>query len=105
MKKYEMQYMYDWGSGTCLWPENETTIKEYGYPVDVESLPLTKELQSALLHLIVWHDEALNWDNPTGDLLWAEEEKDEFINEAMQAYERLCLELEDDYLITLAELI
>lgn len=105
MKKYEMKYMYDWGSGTCLWSENEAAAKEYGSPVDVESLPLTKELQRTLLHLIEWHDEALNWDDPASDLLWTEEEKAEFTKEAMHGYERLCRELKDDYLITLAELI
>ena len=34
MAKYEMKYMFDWGSGTCVWSTNDAAIDKYDYPVD-----------------------------------------------------------------------
>ena len=34
MAKYEMKYMFDWGSGTCVWSTNDAAIDKYDYHVD-----------------------------------------------------------------------
>lgn len=49
------------------------------------------------------HDEALNWDEPNGELLWNDDQIDEFLKDARNAYYRLCEELGSDYEIELVE--
>lgn len=100
-----MKYMFDWGSGTCLWSENKPAIERYDYPVEIDKLPISYELKGYLAKLVERHDMALNWDNPSGDLMWSEEEQRHFIEDATDGYKRLCRELGDKYLVRLAELI
>ena len=46
MPKYKMRYMFDWGSGVCLWSNSNETIEKFGdYPIeDLENLPISDEL-------------------------------------------------------------
>ena len=106
MKKYEMKYMFDWGSGTCLWSVNDATIHEFDYAVSIEQMPVSNDLRKFLYELISRHDEALNWENPAGDLLWSDVEQDIYIRDAQTGYKRLCEELENtEFQIHLAQLI
>lgn len=100
MAKYKLKYLFDWGSGVCVWTNNDAAHKLYGnYPVFTEQLPLSEELKKELNRLIRRHDEALDWDYPPADLLWSGEEQMEFIAEAKLAYERLRFELGEDYCV------
>ncbi len=101
IKKYQMKYMFDWGSGTCLWSTNDAAIEKYDYPVDIKDLPISEDLRNYLDYLIVKHDEALNWDDPADDLLWTEEQQKIFAQKALKGYERLCDELKNEYEIAL----
>lgn len=94
---YEMKFMFDWGSGTCLWSANDAAIERYNYPVDLLKLPLSGELLKRLEVLVNRHDEALDWDDPAGDLLWNEDQQKEFTKEALKAYREVCLELGPKY--------
>ena len=67
------------------------------YPFFCSELPISKDLKENLERLIKWHDEALNWDNPGGALLWSEAQVNEFLSEAKNLYLTLCKELPDDY--------
>ena len=99
MPKYKMRFMFDWGSGVCLWSDNDQTVTDFGdYPIeDLEKLPISAELAQELYYLIDKHDEALNWDDPAGDLLWSEQQITDFKRRATDAYERLVGELGKDY--------
>ena len=95
---YKLKFMFDWGSGVCLWSANPAAEEKLGdYPVEVASLSISPELKEELERLIEWHDEALNWDDPAGDLLWNENQMKSFMSAAQKAYVVLCSELGADY--------
>lgn len=98
MSTYKMKFSYDWGSGICLWSTNQAAHLKFGnYPIYVSKLPISDKLKDELEHLIQWHDEALNWDEPNGDLLWDDNQVDTFLYASENAYNRLCDELGSDY--------
>ncbi len=91
--------MFDWGSGVCLWSCNKEAKEKFGdYPIEeMEKLPISAELQEKLYHLINEHDNALNWDDPGGDLLWNEQQIADFKQRAAQAYEQLVRRLGEEF--------
>jgi len=102
MAIYKMRFMFDWGSGVCLWSANQATEEKFGdYPIFASQLSISDELKNELEHLIKLHDEALNWDEPNGDLLWDDNQIEKFLEDAQIAYNRLCMELSEDYEIEL----
>lgn len=105
MLKYRLKYMFDWGSGVCLWSNNDQTVTDFGdYPIEeLEMLPISGELVQELYYLIDKHDEALNWDDPSGDLLWSEQQIADFKRRATIAYERLVRELGEDFEVEFKE--
>ena len=103
MAKYALKYMYDWGSGICLWSVNDAAREKYDYPIELDSLPLSDNLKNELEYLINKHDEALDWEYPPNPLLWSEQEQADFIERAKQAYYRIVMELGDDYEVKLRE--
>ena len=48
MAKYEMKYLFDWGSGTCLWSTIDAAIDKYDYPVVLDNLPISSNLKIQL---------------------------------------------------------
>lgn len=101
MAKYEMKFMFDWGSGSCVWSTNNVATELYDYPILTEQLPISSELKATLNHLIHKHDEALDWDCPQNDLLWSKDQAESFKAEAVAAYEQLCIELGKEYEVAL----
>lgn len=99
MPNYKIKYMFDWGSGACLWSCNKEAKEKFGdYPIeDLEKLPVSAELRNELEYLIPEHDKALNWDDPGGDLLWNVQQVTQFKQRAAQAYEQLVPELGSDF--------
>ena len=103
MAKYEMKFMFDWCSGTCVWSTNDAAIDKYGYPVDLDDLPISSKLKIQLENLIEKHDEALNWSDPSSELLWTGSQQDEFKQKAIVLYHLLCKELGSDFNVKLWE--
>lgn len=98
MAKYKLKFLFDWGSGVCLWSANQETEEMFGdYPVDSSKLHISSELMKSIDHLIDIHDDALDWDDPGGELLWTDEKIEQFLSEAKLIYERLCNELGSEY--------
>ena len=61
----KLRFMYDWGSGVCLWSANKAAEDKFGdYPITTSELPISQRLKEKLDQLIEMHDEALNWDDP-----------------------------------------
>lgn len=103
-RRYKLKFLFDWGSGVCLWSANKNSEERFGdYPIPTNVLPVSQELRDELEHLIAWHDEALNWDNPGGPLLWDERKIQEFMAAAKDKYIMLCHELGEDYEIEFFE--
>lgn len=101
---YKLKLMFDWGSGVCLWSANKDSEEKFGdYAISTDILPVSQEMKNELEHLISWHDEALNWDDPAGSLLWDERKIQEFLTSAKETYQVLCRELGDDYEVTFFE--
>ena len=45
-RKYKLKFMFDWGSGVCLWSDNESAREKFGdYPVFCSDLPVSKDLK------------------------------------------------------------
>lgn len=102
--KYKLKFMFDWGSGICLWSANKNAEEKFGnYPIATDDLPISKELKEKLEQLIEWHDEAFNWDDPSGDLLWDNEQVHEFMLAAKNLYLVLCDELGEEYELEFAD--
>lgn len=101
MAKYEMKFMFDFGSGCCIRSINKAAEDLYNYPVLAEQLPISSELKSVLQYLIDKYDEALDWSCPQNGLLWSAEQIQAFKVDAIAAYERLCAELGVDYKVVL----
>lgn len=97
MAEYELKFMFDFGSGVCVWSNNEAANLKYGYAVESEKLPVSKKLAEELNYLIAKYDEAIDWNCPQNGLLWNKEEKEQFIKAAKNAYNRLCKELGTNY--------
>ena len=103
-KVFQLKFMFDWGSGVCLWSSNTTSQEKFGdYPIDTDDLPVSQELKEKIEYLINKHDEALNWNDPGGDLLWNDTQIQEFMNEAKKVYLALCDELGAEYEIEFYE--
>lgn len=104
MATYAMKFMFDWGSGVCLWSTNQANKTKFnGYPILTSDLPISDKLKNELEYLIELHEEALDWDEPNSVLLWNENQVDEFLKAAQRAYSSLCKELGADYDIELIE--
>ncbi len=104
MATYKMRFMFDWGSGVCLWSVNQVTEEKFGdYPILTSRLPISDKLKNELEYLIELHDEALNWDEPNGDLLWDDNQINKFLEDVRIAYSQLCVELGEDYEIEFIE--
>ena len=98
LEKIGLKYMFDWGSGVCVWTTNDAGKERFkDYPVETSLLPISEELKNHLEHLISWYDEALDWDNPGGDLLWSEKQIAAFMESYYKGYQDLCQELGDEY--------
>lgn len=78
-------------------------MEKYDYPIDISLLPVSDNLKEYLEKIIYWHDEALNWNDPSGDLLWTQKQKDAFFIAAKTGYDRLRSELCEDYEIVFEE--
>lgn len=104
MATYKMRFMFDWGSGVCLWSVNQATEEKFSdYPILTSRLPISDKLKNELEYLIELHDEALNWDEPSGDLLWDDNQINKFLEDVRIAYSQLCMELGENYEIEFIE--
>lgn len=101
MAKYTFRYWFEWGCSEdfcpCLWSADDITRDRYGYSVDLNKLPISRELIQFLCRLDIEHDNALDWDYPPAPLLWTDEEEKTFYLNAEEGYKRLCAELGKDY--------
>lgn len=99
---YKMRFMFDWRSGVCLWADNEAAKSKFnGYPVETCDLPISDGLKATLEDLICLYDEAFDFEESNGDLLWDKNQIEEFLCTAREAYACLCEELGPEYEVEL----
>ena len=101
MEKYKFKYWFEWGCSEdrcpCLWSDNDAARERFGYNVDLNELPLSKDLINFLFKIGMEHDQALDWDYPSNPLQWSTEEEQSFLKNAKEGYLRLQQELGSNY--------
>lgn len=91
---YRVRYFFDPGSGTCLWAANEAARERFGYAIEHQELPLSKNTKLWLEYLVAWFDTSIDWDDPgNSDKHWSEKEVKRFNQAAKQGIELLRHEL------------
>jgi hypothetical protein len=94
--RYVVRLMFEWGGG-CLWCGNDAARDAFDVgPID-DRLPLGDETRRRLDELSVWHDTALDRDDPAGPGPWSADEQARFDRAAAEVLERLRAELGPDF--------
>jgi hypothetical protein len=77
MSKYELKFWFEHG-GTCVRGKNDSAKEKYGYVIDNEKLPVSKELIEELNDLEEEYSTYLDWNEPQNPSSWSEEQKKGF---------------------------
>lgn len=96
LAKYMIKYWFEHG-GTCLWSVSENAKSLFGYPIENNKLPISKDLINELYLLEDEYKGYLDWEYPLNPSPWNQVQKNNFKKRANIAYNRLLLELGDDY--------
>lgn len=91
--RFTARFLFDAGSGVCLWAADDATRNRFGYPIDHEALGLPPDLSAAVGRLIAWYDEAFDWDDPGNPRPWDEEDSRRFDAAATDVLVRIRSEL------------
>ncbi len=94
---YRLRLFFDPGSGTCLWSANDAARERFGYPVEIDNLPLPENTRRRLLYLCYWYDTSIGWDYPPASSPWDAEEKARFDRKAQRLLARVRSELGPSY--------
>lgn len=94
--RYHLKLMFEWRGG-CLWAGNDAALKAFDVGEIEDRLPLTDETRQRLEELSVWHDTALDWDDPGGPSPWTAEEYERFVRAAREVLERVRAELGPEF--------
>jgi hypothetical protein len=87
--KYALRFMFDAGSGRCLWSRNDPARERWGYAVDHRALPLDADLAGALDELVARHDTSLDWSDPGGPSPWTAAQHHAFHRDAQAVLAQL----------------
>lgn len=98
MEQYRLKFWFEHG-GNCIWASNDKANAEYGYAINSNSLPISNELVSLLNSLENEFYTYLDWVYPPNPSPWSEDHKKDFIDRATVAYNNLCKELGEIYII------
>jgi hypothetical protein len=84
--QYVVRLMFEWHGG-CLWAGNDAALDAFDVgPID-DVLPLSANRRRRLEELSVWHDTALDWDDPGGPSPWTQDEEARFDHAAAEILE------------------
>ncbi len=95
---YILKFMHEYAS-TCLWSVNSKARSKYGYPIDIDEIPVSESLKLAMKAHSKHYETILNWDEPNGQLLWTKSEYIHYIKKADCLLAQLYNELDDEYII------
>ncbi|MEU8920995.1 hypothetical protein AB0D10_08655 [Kitasatospora sp. NPDC048545] len=92
MSARRLRYFFEAGVvGTALWPDDVES--PYGYPAELDRLPLGAGLRAELDWLSEWFQSSIDWDDPGGPSPWGPEEEARFAVRAVAALEAVRREL------------
>lgn len=98
MERYRLKFWFEHG-GICIWAANDKSKAEYGYAINNDLLPISGELVSLLNSLEEEYHTYLDWEYPPNPSPWSTENKNDFIVRATEAYNNLCKELGESYIV------
>jgi hypothetical protein len=101
--RYHLKLMFEWRGG-CLWAVNDAALKAFDVGEIEEKLPLSDETRQRLEELSVWHDTALDWDDPGGPSPWSADEEERFERAAREVLERVRAELGPEFEVVYREM-
>jgi len=94
--RYHLKLMFEWGGGS-LWAGNDAAFEAFDVGAIEDDLPLSDETRRRLEELSVWHDTALDWDDPGGPGPWPPEAYERFDQAAAEVLETIRAELGRDF--------
>ena len=59
-----LRFFLDAGSGVCLWAHDDAARKKFGYAVELDDVPLPRDLVADLMHLMADYDATIDWNDP-----------------------------------------
>jgi hypothetical protein len=59
-----LRFFLEAGAGVCLWAWDAPAKKRFGYPVELDDIPLPHDLVADLMHLMADYDATIDWDDP-----------------------------------------
>lgn len=81
---YRLRYLFDFGSGICLWAGDDRTHADFDYPIHSSKLPITATLQHRIEFVLAWYDTFLDWDHPPAQTQWSSTERAAFNQSAQE---------------------
>jgi hypothetical protein len=99
---YRLRYFFEYGVDTPLWPgsSGEPEIDSpYGYPCDLERLPISPGLRGELGRLAAWYQGSLNEEYPPGPTPWSAAEQALFRRQSAAALSALRVELGSEWTV------
>ncbi len=94
--RYRVRLMFEWGGGS-LWCGNDAARDEFDVGPIEDRLPLSPRTLRRLEELSVWHDTALDWDDPAGPSPWPPDEYLRFDLAAREVLAAVRAELGQDF--------
>lgn len=98
MEKYKLKFWFEHG-GICFWSMNDIAHDKYGYPIETSMLPISEALIKRFDELEEEYSTYLDWEYPLNPSPWTEEHKKDFIRRATEAYNNICRELGENYIV------
>ncbi|MFI8878876.1 hypothetical protein [Streptomyces sp. NPDC055243] len=86
-----LRFFFEIGVDTPLWPEDMDS--SYGYPCELDRLPISPEIRAELARLSKWYQSSIDWDYPPNPSPWSDEEQQLFKQQAQAALGTLRREL------------
>ncbi|MEV5531400.1 hypothetical protein [Streptomyces prunicolor] len=86
-----LRFFFEAGVDTPLWPDDMDS--PYGYPCEVERLPITPATRAELTRLSERYQSSIDWDCPPDPSPWSDDELQLFKQQAQAALEALRREL------------
>lgn len=92
-----MRLFFDAGSGICLWAGDDEAREKYGYPIELDDLPLKDETVRLGTKLIEKFDTSIDWGNPGDTTMWTEDEAAKFKHEVLELERCISKDLGSQY--------
>ena len=94
------RFLFDAGSGICLWTLDAPTRERFGYPIDHRTIGLSVDLVAAVDELLARYDSSIDWDDPGGPSPWGDEDHAAFERDAAAVLARIRAELGPGWEVT-----